>query len=172
MLCPTWRRTCSVPNARPLTRHARTLARPNSRFQHTFEDVFTAKSLQADKFFRVLAGNHDHKGNITAQIARTNVSARWYFPQLYYTFTEAVDATTTAQFVMIDTVTLAGKSEDQFGNELGGSEYVLETNVAADGTVHGVKAAATQVRYYIFQSIFILYSVYIQSIFSVKVSLN
>ena len=39
------------------------------RFLHTFENVFTADSLQAPNFsFKVIAGNHDHKGNVTAQI--------------------------------------------------------------------------------------------------------
>lgn len=39
------------------------------RFKHTFEDVFTASSLQGPRFpFYVIAGNHDHGGNVTAQV--------------------------------------------------------------------------------------------------------
>merc|ERR1712054_197577 len=40
----------------------------DSRFKSTFENVFTADSLQGDDFFRVLAGNHDHYGNVSSQI--------------------------------------------------------------------------------------------------------
>merc|ERR1719443_769304 len=35
----------------------------SSRFQHTFEDVFSSPNLQGPDFFKVLVGNHDHLGN-------------------------------------------------------------------------------------------------------------
>ena len=86
------------------------------RFLHTFENVFTADSLQAPNFsFKVIAGNHDHKGNVTAQIDYSGVSERWDFPSLYYTFTEG-----DVQFVMIDTVVLSGNSDLEDGSELRG----------------------------------------------------
>ena len=80
----------------------------DSRFKHTFEDVFSASSLSSDAGFNfhVIAGNHDHRGNISAQIAYTGVSKRWNFPSLYYTFTEG-----DVQMVMIDTVVLTGNSQ-------------------------------------------------------------
>merc|ERR1712137_279437 len=80
------------------------------RFQRTFEDVFSADSLKNPKFFRVLAGNHDHKGNTTAQIQYSTHSERWHFPSLWYSFVEEIDAGVTAEFVMIDTVVLSGPS--------------------------------------------------------------
>jgi len=87
------------------------------RFQGTFEKVFTADSLQSPSFqFNVIAGNHDHRGNVTAQVAYSGVSERWEFPSLYYTFTEG-----DVQFVMIDTVVLAGNSDLEDGTELTGS---------------------------------------------------
>jgi len=109
------------------------------RFKHTFEDVFTSKNLQSENFFKVLAGNHDHKGNVTGQIQYSSISSRWHFPSLYYEWTENVtdsdnNAIATAQFIMIDTVTLAGNSEDEHGESLMGDQYTGPADVAAAGT--------------------------------------
>ncbi|XP_065175618.1 tartrate-resistant acid phosphatase type 5-like [Sycon ciliatum] len=78
------------------------------RFKETFEDVYTASSLMSRWY--VLAGNHDHYGNATAQVAYTKRSKRWYFPELYYSETLAIPGGATVQIVMIDTVLLAGLS--------------------------------------------------------------
>jgi hypothetical protein len=98
------------------------------RFKHTFEDVFTADSLQSPSFFKLLAGNHDHKGNTTAQIAYSAHSERWHFPALWYNWVEQVDdAGTTAEFVMIDTVVLSGPSACPVsGQEWLGSDARME----------------------------------------------
>ena len=34
-----------------------------------------------------MAGNHDHDGNVDAQIEFGLTEPLWYFPSLYYTFT-------------------------------------------------------------------------------------
>lgn len=106
----------------------------DKRFKGTFEDVFKADSLKASGFFRVLAGNHDHKGNTTAQIAYSAHSDRWHFPSLWYNFVESVDDSgTTAEFVMIDTVTLSGPSacpvtgEEWLGSDVRMSHYLDES---------------------------------------------
>jgi len=81
------------------------------RFKDTFEKVYTAKSLQVPWY--VVAGNHDHNGNVDAQIEYSKHSKRWHFPSYYYTFTQQVPGSdTTVQFVMIDTVTFAGVIDD------------------------------------------------------------
>ena len=77
----------------------------SKRFKLTFEDVFTNQFP-----FHVIAGNHDHYGNISAQVAYTGVSKRWSYPSLYYTFMERA-GDKEVQFVMLDTVMLAGQSQ-------------------------------------------------------------
>jgi tartrate-resistant acid phosphatase type 5 len=83
------------------------------RFQSTFEDCFAGDALSAhNKFvFHVTAGNHDHRGNVDAQIEYSGQSKRWSFPDLWYTFTETAPDGATVQIVMIDTVVLAGNSQ-------------------------------------------------------------
>lgn len=81
------------------------------RFKETFEDVFAQPELQVPWY--AMAGNHDHKGNVTAQIAYSAVSARWRFPHLWYTFErtdELPGGPLTTQIVAIDTTVLAGMS--------------------------------------------------------------
>lgn len=85
----------------------------DSRFEDTFEQCFTGKHLSdsSGHTFHVIAGNHDHYGNVQAQIDYSSRSSRWSFPSLYYTFTETAPDGATVQFVMIDTYTLAGQSQ-------------------------------------------------------------
>jgi len=76
----------------------------STRFKSTFSDVYTAASLQSRWY--IVAGNHDHYGNVTAEVAHTADDPRWYFPALWYT--ETMQAfNTTVQFVFFDTVVYA-----------------------------------------------------------------
>mmetsp|Transcript_40491 Transcript_40491/g.102995 ORF Transcript_40491/g.102995 Transcript_40491/m.102995 type:complete len:354 (+) Transcript_40491:68-1129(+) len=101
----------------------------DARFQETFENVFTSASLKGKDHFRVLAGNHDHNGNCSAQIAYSKKSERWHFPNFYYDFVEEVGGGVQVHHVMIDTVLLAGQSEDfQTGQPLTGSQYTGPAN--------------------------------------------
>lgn len=85
--------------------------------------MFTDPALQAPGFFKVLAGNHDHYGNVTAQVAYSAHNPRWHFPSLYYNWVESIDAGTTVEFVQIDTVLLSGNSRDPLtGRDLDGDE--------------------------------------------------
>nr|CAB3219776.1 tartrate-resistant acid phosphatase type 5-like [Phallusia mammillata] len=86
------------------------------RFQQTFESVFNDAEFNKVPWF-VLAGNHDHYGNVTGQIAYTKRSSRWVFPDLWYTI-EVEYPTVNVTFVMIDTVTLCGNTDhDKWGSQ-------------------------------------------------------
>ena len=86
------------------------------RFAATYEKVYQQKSLQIPWY--VVAGNHDHLGNVTAQLHYED--DRWNFPSLFYTVKKTFVTTIVgpdgqknkktmeAEFVMIDTVVLAG----------------------------------------------------------------
>lgn len=99
------------------------------RFENTFEKVFDGPNLQDPFTFHVVAGNHDHYGNVSAQIEYTKVSKRWNFPTYYYNMVETGPAagSPTVELVFIDTVLLSGLSDvhDEDGNivrELDGNE--------------------------------------------------
>ncbi|KAJ8345143.1 hypothetical protein SKAU_G00293360 [Synaphobranchus kaupii] len=81
------------------------------RFQETFEHVFSARSLDIPWY--IVAGNHDHHGNVTAQMEYSRVSDRWHFPELYYELKFGVPGTgPTLTILMVDTVLLCGNSDD------------------------------------------------------------
>ncbi|NXC78768.1 PPA5 phosphatase, partial [Anhinga anhinga] len=82
------------------------------RFQETFERVFTAPGLQELPWF-VLAGNHDHAGNVTAQLAYSHHSPRWHFPHYYYSLRLSLPGTNaSARLLVLDTVMLCGGVDD------------------------------------------------------------
>ncbi|XP_073253709.1 tartrate-resistant acid phosphatase type 5-like [Porites lutea] len=87
----------------------------DKRFNETFEDVFTAKSLMTPWYF--CAGNHDHYGNVSAQIAYSSKSKRWNFPDYYYTKSWKIPGSDIElQLVLLDTVQLCGDSGDDHFN--------------------------------------------------------
>eukprot|EP01116_Phalansterium_solitarium_P013614 TRINITY_DN3100_c0_g1_i1.p1 TRINITY_DN3100_c0_g1~~TRINITY_DN3100_c0_g1_i1.p1 ORF type:complete len:307 (-),score=99.68 TRINITY_DN3100_c0_g1_i1:168-1088(-) len=75
----------------------------NMRFNATFSSVYTAASLQSRWYF--VAGNHDHNGNVTAQVEHTHDDPRWYFPSPWYTESMTIPGTSdVVQFVFFDSV--------------------------------------------------------------------
>lgn len=80
------------------------------RFEDTWNSVYTADELQVPWY--LIGGNHDHYGNITAQVEYSGHAERWNFPDLYHTksFVSELDGT-TVDVIFIDTVDLAGNSE-------------------------------------------------------------
>ena len=91
------------------------------RFAATYQRVYRQPSLQVPWY--VCAGNHDHLGNVTAQLDFHGRDERWNFPSLFYTIKKTFvttilgpdgqryQKTMEAEFVMIDTVVLAGLNE-------------------------------------------------------------
>ncbi|XP_070562294.1 tartrate-resistant acid phosphatase type 5-like [Ptychodera flava] len=81
------------------------------RFKRTFEDVFTAESLQNPWY--ILPGNHDYYGNVNAQVEYSSKSERWVFPSLYHSHRFTLpESRTTLLLVLIDTVMLCGIPQD------------------------------------------------------------
>ncbi|XP_026158111.1 tartrate-resistant acid phosphatase type 5a isoform X2 [Mastacembelus armatus] len=86
------------------------------RFKETFESVFTAKSLHIPWY--VIAGNHDHRGNVKAEIEYSTKSHRWKFPSYYYELNFNIPNTgKTLTIIMLDTIMLCGNSDD-FADEI------------------------------------------------------
>jgi hypothetical protein len=104
----------------------------SSRFSATFEQVYPSTSFQNLPFY-VIAGNHDHRGNVDAQIEYHDQSLRWHFPKLYYTlkfnFTSSTGIHRTIDLVMIDTVSLVGGCD---GEDVPGCELVLSPEEAVE----------------------------------------
>ena len=74
------------------------------RWRRSFERVYDHAALQGAGFWRAVAGNHDHDGNVSAQLAyAARPASRWYFPSLQYRFREELPDATTVDFVMLDT---------------------------------------------------------------------
>ena len=87
------------------------------RFDWTFEDVYSADSLTRIPWYAI-GGNHDHYGNITAQIDYSNPNGRWKFPSLYHSQNfQSADGSVTLDLVLIDTVELCGLNQVQDEND-------------------------------------------------------
>ncbi|KAI6230398.1 Tartrate-resistant acid phosphatase type 5 [Aphelenchoides fujianensis] len=98
----------------------------DTRFETVFEKPYESDRLLVPWY--MIGGNHDHLGNISAQVAYTNHSSRWQatfflpfnrilsfrtFPSLYYKASYAFNRFgTTADFIFIDTIVLCGNSID------------------------------------------------------------
>ena len=83
----------------------------DARWRRTFEQVYDHPSLSGAGFWKCVAGNHDHDGNITAQLAyAAQPNSRWDYPSLQHQWRSTVDdeARTTIDFVLIDTQLLCG----------------------------------------------------------------
>ncbi|XP_057291994.1 uncharacterized protein LOC130614585 isoform X1 [Hydractinia symbiolongicarpus] len=75
------------------------------RFLLTFERTYSDPSLNIPWY--MIAGNHDHAQNISAQIEYTKVSTRWKYPDYYYSVVYPIpDSNKTVEIVMIDTTML------------------------------------------------------------------
>jgi predicted phosphodiesterase len=79
----------------------------DKKFRTVFENVYNKHAFFRNHPFKVVAGNHDHRGSLSAQIAYTKKSKNWHFPSLYYKETLNLDNGDTADFIFIDTTPFA-----------------------------------------------------------------
>ena len=79
------------------------------RFKATFERVYHHESLQVPWY--LIAGNHDHLGDIQVQIDYSGRSKRWTFPSLYHTQSLSVN-NVTLDLIMVDSDDLCSKDKD------------------------------------------------------------
>ncbi|KHN71976.1 Tartrate-resistant acid phosphatase type 5 [Toxocara canis] len=113
----------------------------DQRFESSFEDVYLGDAMQ--KPWYMIGGNHDHFGNITAQVAYTYHSSRWTFPSLYYKISyKFSEKGISVDFIMTDTIVLCGNTRDV---EDAGFFDMIFADVSADpDNPKDPKAAQTQ----------------------------
>eukprot|EP00933_Yihiella_yeosuensis_P067155 TRINITY_DN7180_c1_g1_i1.p1 TRINITY_DN7180_c1_g1~~TRINITY_DN7180_c1_g1_i1.p1 ORF type:complete len:305 (+),score=40.69 TRINITY_DN7180_c1_g1_i1:85-915(+) len=83
----------------------------HSQFDTNFENVFSDSSLNIEWW--VVAGNHDHLGDVQHQLDYAKKSTRWKFPSLYYSFIKTLPTSDpsepiTAEFIMFDSTMEVG----------------------------------------------------------------
>ncbi|HNY14555.1 MAG TPA: metallophosphoesterase [Bacteroidales bacterium] len=98
-------------------------------FSH--ESIYTNPSLNVDWYPAL--GNHDHGGNIQAQVDYSNISRRWKMPAAYYTLVKARN-NISIRLIILDTYSLV----EGFGSP--DEKYTL---AAAQKQVHFVDSVLT-----------------------------
>jgi len=85
----------------------------SSRFTNTWSSIYNTDSMKTLPWY-ILAGNHDHEGNVTAQIEYSKIdpTKRWNFPDEFYTKSFTEDGI-SVDVIMIDTVDLCGTNAVQ-----------------------------------------------------------
>lgn len=80
----------------------------SKRFEKTWSNVYSSPNLNVP--FLIISGNHDHKGNVSAQIEYTSrdPTKRWTYPSLFHKQSFSVGTTgATVDLILIDTVELS-----------------------------------------------------------------
>ena len=95
-----------------ILKSAEEAASENGRFTTTFDKIFDPKFENIGNLsYFVQTGNHDYRGNVSAQIEFTEIDplGRWKMPDLYYNLGDYYDtnfgnnSTTTVEIITIDT---------------------------------------------------------------------
>jgi metallophosphoesterase superfamily enzyme len=97
----------------------------------SFENIYKQESTLVDWYPAL--GNHDHGGNIQAQIDYSNISRRWKMPASYYTLVKTRDGV-SIRLVILDTYSMVEGFSDP------DEEYTLK---AAQRQVHWVDSVLT-----------------------------
>jgi metallophosphoesterase superfamily enzyme len=103
----------------------------DSLWMTSYENIYTDSSTFVDWYPAL--GNHDHGGNIQAQIDYSQISRRWKMPASYYTLVKKRDSV-SIRFLILDTYSMVeGFSHPD-------EEYTLED---AQKQVHWVDSVLT-----------------------------
>lgn len=81
----------------------------DSQWKTKFEDVYDAPALNVPVYATL--GNHDHHGNVQAQIDYTKTNPRWRMPDRWYTFSKPLGGGAVVDFFALDTDPLHDGSE-------------------------------------------------------------
>jgi acid phosphatase len=91
----------------------------DSLWLESYENIYTFESLQIPWYAAL--GNHDYHGNVQAEIDYSAVSSRWKMPSRFFSFTQKLDDTTIALFVIIDSSPICisdEESKDYFSEDI------------------------------------------------------
>jgi tartrate-resistant acid phosphatase type 5 len=84
----------------------------DTRFNSTFENVFTTDYQMTTPWF-MIAGNHDHYGNASAEVEYTDKSNRWIYPSFNYSIdiqNKNNDDIPFIKVLSLDTILLCGQT--------------------------------------------------------------
>ncbi|CDS92021.1 metallophosphoesterase [Sphingobacterium faecium] len=73
----------------------------DQHWKSSFEEIYTHPNLYQDWY--VILGNHDYRGNISAQIDYTQISRRWNMPSPYFKKKFKLEDGSTLLMVFMDT---------------------------------------------------------------------
>jgi acid phosphatase len=99
----------------------------DSQWRTSFEDVYTAKSLQVP--WNVALGNHDYRGVPQAQLDYAKSSPRWRMPARYYKVSGGDFGAPHVDFFVIDTSPLVHKYREKVHSVI--ADNVASQDVAA-----------------------------------------
>ena len=101
----------------------------DERWKTSFEDVYAAPALMIPWY--IALGNHDHRGNVDAQVNYTKASPRWRLPATYYKHTETLADGSPADFFFIDSQVIKVGYRSWFGSTRDEQILWLERELAA-----------------------------------------
>lgn len=100
-----------------------------------FEEVYAFPSLAVPVFPTL--GNHDHRGDVDAQVSYSSRNPRWHMPARWYMVPRTLADGTRLEFFAIDTEALRKGDENSRRSQLEWLDRALETSAARWKVVFG-----------------------------------
>lgn len=99
-------------------------------WKYAYEDIYNSYPTHIN-WYAVL-GNHDYRTNPDAEIAYSNISARWHMPARYFSIKKLIgkDSSNTAEFFFIDTSPFQKDyySEPDYASHVSGNDTASQRN--------------------------------------------